>query len=584
MVLASSAPGMLLLLAAVSSSVCAMWCYPANSTVSGSGSPAVCIGAHDLGTGNTEFTIFAAVSGWVGFGVGTSSGDVMGPADVFVAYPDSSSSTGLTVQSCINYGPGNISVNSISVWSQVALNTTIPQPSWAPLAVSVVRSNAASGSYGQITAWSSALVTQAGGGGISIPYHRGNHSGVSAFIAANAASGIIALPSGISRSMLVTIHVILMSLSLVAMPSAGIFIAMFLREKLGRKWVGVHVGIMIGGVGFLSVASGIFMILFKPGQIMGSVHEILGILILGLVLVEIGLGFAVKSSVEGSSSAIARSHRYFGLILAYIVVPVQVALGFMRYSTVFGSSAPIWLIVVPTSLFVIGVVCLLIGYFTLPHGDDLGLSNMGEHFDKKIGTGPGRNFVELEENVTDVSGSRNGRHPPIDLGPIVNGGGGIQNGYNYGGIGHNERIGSGNGRNPVGMGGSGNGRVDDAPDRSKDYNSARHAPPRSQNSRGNDYPGSTPARGGQDYPGQVSGRRGDYPGSAPPRRAQHGQDYVGSTNGRGRQEFSSKGGPDPSGLDYPGSANGRTRGDGVQTRMPSQTRLQSRTRRPHDEF
>ncbi|KAJ3367945.1 hypothetical protein HDU84_001769, partial [Entophlyctis sp. JEL0112] len=90
-----------------------MWCYPPGSDVSGSNAPALCIGAHDLGTGSTEFTLFSAASGWIGFGVGASFGDVMGPADIFVAYRDSSASSGVSVRSGINHGPGNLTMNPI---------------------------------------------------------------------------------------------------------------------------------------------------------------------------------------------------------------------------------------------------------------------------------------------------------------------------------------------------------------------------------------------------------------------------------------------------------------------------------------
>ncbi|KAJ3335488.1 hypothetical protein HDU83_000256 [Entophlyctis luteolus] len=189
---------------------------------------------------------------------------------------------------------------------------------------------------------------------------------------ANAQTGIVTLSNGLTGPMLVHMHVILMSLSLLALPSVGVFVAMFLRERLGWKWTRVHLGIVIS-VGVLSAGSGILMILLKPGQMMCSMHEKLGAVILGLAVVETLIILAEMWCADGSAFVAAQFHKYFGLVLVYLVVPAQVVFGFFQYSAVFGKRVPLWLAAVPTGLLATSIASLAIGFFVFRDRDSLGL-------------------------------------------------------------------------------------------------------------------------------------------------------------------------------------------------------------------
>ncbi|KAJ3011277.1 UNVERIFIED_CONTAM: hypothetical protein HDU68_001763 [Siphonaria sp. JEL0065] len=551
----------LLLSLLVHQSLADMWCYPSGSKVDGTGKPAICIGAHDLGSGSTEYTLFSSVSGWIGFGLASAAGDSMGPADVMVAYLDSSNS--VQVSSFLTTGPGALSNNPTKPWSLVELNTTIPQPSWAPLAVSVTKPNAATGT-GEVAltlgkkghfifCWANAKVKVGNGGSISMTAHGDNHTAVDATVMPGGSS-IMALPSGISFNTIVLAHASIMIFALVLMPPLGSFVAMFMREKLRTGWMAVHLGIMIGGVGVLSIIGAVIMILFSPGPLFKSIHDIAGVAIIFLLFVQFGIGAGARSASD-SSSIISQAHKYIGLIITYLFVPAQLYLGFTQYNTVFGTMAPIWLIGMAGFFALCGIGALVYGYFMLPYGEPglRGLSNSGlgssGGVDMYSGNGyqkSRRDFVELDGYGPEAkrSGSRNGAGSATGRsGSRNHHGGGHGNDY-YGGaqqVGGNDYYGGAyaggqdyyggaaaapppQGNDYYAGGGAAGGGADynyasHAPrDPSRDYNATRKAPSRnaagggaaSSNGHYDPFaPAATPSRaatGGGNYPGTTPAR------------------------------------------------------------------------------
>ncbi|KAJ3084287.1 hypothetical protein HDU99_002127 [Rhizoclosmatium hyalinum] len=527
----------------------ALYCYPDKSDVSGTPLPAFCIGAHDLGTGSTQFTIFTSVSGWFGFGLGASPGDQMGPADAMIAYQDPNSNT-VKVSSFLTTGPGALTANAAKPWSLVDLNTTIPQPAWAPLAFSVVRPNTATGGGALnvggfsnfIFAWASAKLTIKSDGSMTMTAHGNNHTYVNATVNANSISGgpgIIALPSGVSRSTIALAHAALMIVAFVGIPPFAIFVAMFMREKFKYSWVALHMGLLIGGTGLLGIIGAVVMILFKPGAMFSSFHHILGVVIIALMLIQFGLGAAARSS-QDTRSIMSQIHRYFGLILTFIIVPIQLYLGFTEYNTVFGTAAPIWLIILPILFAVCGISTLVAGYFMFPYGE-VSSGGAGYRDDEFGGYAPqkqarGRGFVALD---SPQNGSKRG-------------GGSRNKDYEYNGGG------SGNGHR---TGGSGNGRGASRNDEydaytqsgnnrggGEDYNASRKAPSRNGGQSANGHydpmaPSSPSGNSGRtrgqpsrnnDYPGQAPARGGDYPGNGASRSASRSRGGGGrSGNNRG---------------------------------------------------
>ncbi|KAJ3409362.1 hypothetical protein HDU80_001381 [Chytriomyces hyalinus] len=455
----------LLSLAVLAHSAHAAFCFDAagkpvdqaSSTAKG------CIVTTDLGTGQVQFTLFSAAKGWFGFGISSLTDTTqMGPADVVIAFNDQAGVP--QARSFLTGTAPAIQANPSRVWTKTDLNGTAP--AWATVAVTVTRPAAASGSGGVavslgldatpntfLYAWSDQPLIFGENGAIMLTPHGANRYGVKGRIA-KGASGIIALPSGMSRATMVMIHALIMSVALVLLPPIGIFIAMFMRDKLGSSWVGVHVGIMIVGVGLLSIVGATLAFLFKPGQPFASLHQIAGVAIIVLILFQIVFGFVAKAGynpIESTSPIMTQVHRYFGFFIYVLVVPAQIYLGFTEYKTALGTAAPLYLIAVPAACGVIGIATIAIGFCVLPYGDSSSsgrarTGGVGKHFPMKGGH---REFLPLEEPMSPMSphgyngargGSRNGHDHEAGVR------GGSRNGHDYEGGGNGVRGGSRNGR------------------------------------------------------------------------------------------------------------------------------------------
>ncbi|KAJ3224945.1 hypothetical protein HDU81_008253 [Chytriomyces hyalinus] len=360
----------------------AAFCFDSSgkTVVETSSSARGCIVTKDLGTGLVQFTLFSAAKGWFGFGVSSvADTQQMGPADVVVVYNDQ---TGVPQARSFLTGPApTIKANPAKPWSKTNLNGTAP--AWASIAISVTRPVAASAdgvplSIGLeatpntfIFSWSDQVLIFGENGAIGLTPHGANRYGVKGRIMMGA-SGIIALPAGMSRATMILIHALIMCISLVLLPPIGIFFAMYMRERMGSSWVSVHIGIMVGGVGLLSIIGATLAFLFKPGSPFSSLHHIMGVAIIVLILAQIVMGFVAKagySPIASTSPIMTQVHRYFGFLLYVIIIPVQIYFGFSEYKTALGITAPMYLIAVPAVFGVIGIAMLLTGFFVLPYGD-----------------------------------------------------------------------------------------------------------------------------------------------------------------------------------------------------------------------
>ncbi|KAJ3238111.1 hypothetical protein HDU81_008411 [Chytriomyces hyalinus] len=397
----------------------------------------------------------------------------MGPADVVVVFNDQSGVA--QARSFLTGVSPAIQANPTRVWTKTDLNGTAP--SWATIAISVTRAAAATGSGGVpisiglaaapntfIFAWSDDTLTFGDNGAIGLSPHGANRYGIKGRIT-KGASGIVALPSGMSRASIVMIHAVVMAIALVLLPPIGIFFAMYMREKLGSMWLSVHMGIMVGGVGLLSVIGAVIAFLFKPGPHFASIHQIAGMAIIVLILLQIAFGFVAKTGYNPTTSSpqtMTQVHRYFGFFLYAIMIPVQTYLGFSEYKAALGTAAPMYLIAIPALFAVIGVGLLVAGYFIFPYGDSSfggGKVRLGG-----INTFPiegfQREFMPLEETMSPTSpigyggmlgattrgGSRNGR---MDEVPETVGGvnrSGSRSGHEYVGASGVNRNGSRAGR------------------------------------------------------------------------------------------------------------------------------------------
>jgi hypothetical protein len=106
----------------------------------------------------------------------------------------------------------------------------------------------------------------------------------------------VSTDSGYDYNTLITLHAVLLFVGWGVLPYIAIFIARYLKDRLGHLWYQLHTGIMIFGVGLFSIGGLVCVQLLVGGQdeprFFTSLHGTLGtVLVLMLYPVQVGLGF-----------------------------------------------------------------------------------------------------------------------------------------------------------------------------------------------------------------------------------------------------------------------------------------------------
>ncbi|KAI9204188.1 uncharacterized protein BJ171DRAFT_120458 [Polychytrium aggregatum] len=272
------------------------------------------VGQLDTSKENMILTLCANFAGWAAFGVGT----MMQGSDIYIGWKNSTG--GINVQEFTSASHAINSANPVSF-------SVVPKPASCP----------SSGSYSVVFAISRPLraPTGASSGALSStagttfifagntgtpPEDSGSnigrhtvHGGVGIsmnFISNPSYAGTVAQPPPSSNStngpapappapmsselLFPLLHGIMMFAAWGVVPFVGIFIARFMKDKLGHWWYRLHLGLMIGVTGgFTLLAAGLMLSLdgFQVDFTSNTLHKGAGVSMIGLMLLQFVLGF-----------------------------------------------------------------------------------------------------------------------------------------------------------------------------------------------------------------------------------------------------------------------------------------------------
>ncbi|KAJ1559057.1 hypothetical protein HK405_012169 [Cladochytrium tenue] len=344
------------------------------STSLTSDSGAWCVWSEGDGQDNTVVTIYSSATGWFGFCIGSSS---MANGDMVLGYLDSSST--LQINSYTSEGHA-ISLNSDPTWTSATPITAASAPAWANLVYTASRPN----SKGKLTlsttdssyymmSWSSktpsdpnsvaehdtffsgteplefsvvSVQTSATSGATATGGSGANSTSATASAAAGSSSPstsadtpVVAAGGGSSPTSILkgmdtvtvnTIHGALMFVAWGVCPYVGIFIARFLKDALGVWWYRLHLGIMLVGVGGISVAALIFKALYMVPPHFVTTHQRMGLFVEVILVVQIVLGFVSNAMWSPTRTSIPwwdQAHWWLGRSVTFLSL-VTMYLGF----------------------------------------------------------------------------------------------------------------------------------------------------------------------------------------------------------------------------------------------------------------
>lgn len=310
----------------------AMLSLAANSTQGASS----CIGTQycvysepDL-KGNVYLTLHGSLPGWIGLG----TGDQMAGSTMIIGWKNSTG--GYTISDRMATSESMPQPASTMVSQVVPLR--VPAPTWAVLAFTVFKPLGTT--YKSDTTYiysiSSRLPITIDSATSSFSKHdtRGNLGKLdfttvsTTNVSTTTGTGlpVLQLPSNVDYSTIVRIHGYAMLYSWVLAPFVGIFIARYLKGRLGNWWFRSHVSVMVLGVGLGSVSAIILIYLFKTPPHFNSspsAHPLLGLLVTILMFIQMTLGLICHKLYKAGRAVIPwwnKAHWYLGRSLALFAI------------------------------------------------------------------------------------------------------------------------------------------------------------------------------------------------------------------------------------------------------------------------
>ena len=306
---------------------------------------------------------------WAGIGIGNS----MKGADIYVGWKNSTGGTTLSRRSSPS--------TTMPIYSSSQISSPIPlqvaAPSWAKIAFSFSRPIAQvpviKSDSNFIFAYSDSIPINADDPRSSFSIH--SNEGILPVVDFLAAgSGVVV--SGTGRSPFVSssaeqyktvliAHGILFFFAWAVAPFIGIFVARYLKKVLGVWWYRLHLGLMLGVTGLLSIISFVLIILYKKPPHFDSSHTILGLIVVISTIIQISLGFISNELWYPERKSIPwwdKLHWWVGRIL-FVLAIVNVYLGILQYedrgyvSSVTGISIAYWIFIAA------GLAVLLFGQY-----------------------------------------------------------------------------------------------------------------------------------------------------------------------------------------------------------------------------
>jgi hypothetical protein len=355
-------------------------------------------------------TIYSSYTGYFGLALGVTA---MDGADLLITYKTAAEAA----PACNSFSARrhSVSLNPTPVWTKSPpLKSPQAAPIWASLVVSCKRPNVAAqtltatANIDFIASWSSRPVTgpdslrthddyiSQNGGLLAAVADPSTGNGGKDEIPMVAVAPVTAILSNMSSDTVNMIHGILMTFAWCVAPYIGVFIARYLKDVLGVWWYRLHVALMLGGSGMVSVAALVLKILYTKPPHFTTLHQRMGLALEAALVLQIVLGFVSNALWKPTRTTIPwwdQLHWWLGRVCLGLGV-VVVSLGFPEYNHA-TSGEPISMLLVVLFWTWIGLflVAMLAGQFVfgqvhhlaaVPHDDDaaaagdMGLAGFGK--------------------------------------------------------------------------------------------------------------------------------------------------------------------------------------------------------------
>lgn len=159
-------------------------------------------------------------------------------------------------------------------------------------------------------------------------------------------------------------HGILFFIAWGLIPFAGIFIARFLKKRLGHLWYKLHLGLFLGGTGLLSLVSFILILLYKRPDHFDSKHTVIGLIVFIAMILQIALGFIINALWDPSRSGpsvLDQVHWWFGRFL-FLLALANIYLGILEFNELGYMSECYLPMLISFSVFIgLGCIALVFG-------------------------------------------------------------------------------------------------------------------------------------------------------------------------------------------------------------------------------
>ncbi|KAI9335755.1 hypothetical protein BDR26DRAFT_804719 [Obelidium mucronatum] len=305
-----------------------------------------CINAIRNLTDNTvSITVQSSYKGWASFGIGTS----MANSKIFVGWLNSKGQPIISQRKGASYVQPPLS--QTQEFQFIANPSTVSILSTSNIVYSLQIPASMIGTTGP-TAFVYALAQSGPSDPNSASSSFNQHSATGSFtLDVSKAGSSIGTDTARSPNF-VLYHGLCMFFAWCICPSAAIFIARYLKTRLGHLWYKLHVGIMFGGVALLMALGLLFIELSLPDGVASfsgrTVHGVIGMVIaFGLYPVQIVLGYVANALFSTERKEIPwwdKLHWWVGRI-AVLLGLANICLGLLLWNAGAAYIAVYWSIV-----------------------------------------------------------------------------------------------------------------------------------------------------------------------------------------------------------------------------------------------
>ncbi|KAJ3094798.1 hypothetical protein HDU97_007555 [Phlyctochytrium planicorne] len=350
-------------------------CIPFGNTIDDA-STKYCVRGQADGKGNVVYTVHSASQGWAALGIGPT---VMKGGDAVIGWLNSTGS--IQIKSILT-GSYSISNNPYAPWKKLFYNTSEETPpSWAQISYSVLHPLNPVVGQGNPILPSPQLTNYIYAYSNSAPMNLDDTG--KAYFFQHDKSGIFSgdlavsmnihegpkpfLEYGALKSLKNTnvVHGAIMFIAWGVSPFVGIFIARYLKERLGVWWYRLHIIFMFPICVGLSFCAFLIKVLTKTPPHFVSTHECLGIAIIVVMFLQVILGYITDALYDPNRIRAPwydQLHWWIGRGL-FIGGLVNVVLGMIAYNQMTPDD--------PISSTTYGILCgwVMLGFAAFVYGE-----------------------------------------------------------------------------------------------------------------------------------------------------------------------------------------------------------------------